>query len=72
MKRKLETRSVKEEILGMIQRMPDDCTLEDIQYRLYIRQMVEEGIADVDERKVVPHDEAKKRMREWLKSRGLA
>ena len=65
------TKSFKEDIIEMIQRLPDHCTLEDIQYHLYVRQMVEEGLKDIEEGKTVTHEEAKRRMKEWLKSRGL-
>jgi len=67
----LKTTSVKDEVLAMIQRLPPDCTLEEIQYHLYIRQLVAEGLADAEAGNTIPHEEAKRRMREWLKSRGL-
>jgi hypothetical protein len=67
----IKTTSVKEEVIQMIQRLPDHCTLEDIQYHLYVREMVEKGMKDIDAGNVVPHQEAKRRMREWLESRGL-
>ena len=63
--------SIKEEIIKMIQRLPKDCTLDDIQYHLYVRQMVEHGIADIEAGRVIPHEEAVQRMKKWLKSRGL-
>lgn len=62
--------SVKAEVIHLIQALPDDCTLEDIQYRLYLRQLLEEGLADIDQGNLIPDAEAKRRMREWLKSRG--
>jgi len=65
------TKTVKDEVVEMIQRLPDGCTLEDIQYHLYVRQLVEEGLKDIEEGRTVPHEEAKRRMRKWLKSRGL-
>jgi len=37
--------------------LPDDCSLEEIQYRLYVRQMVEEGRQDVREGNVVSQQE---------------
>ncbi len=63
-------RSIKEEVIEMIQALPDDCTLEQIQYQLYVRDQVNKGLADIEAGRVVPHEEAKRRVAEWLKSSG--
>ena len=62
--------TIKAEAIALIEHLPDDCTLADIQYSLYVRQKIDEGLADVEAGKLIPHEEAKRRMREWLKSRG--
>jgi hypothetical protein len=59
---------VKEEAIRLIQALPDDCTLEDIHYHLYIREKVERGLADIEADRVVPQAEVERRMAEWLKS----
>lgn len=61
---------VKESAIKLIQSLPEDCTLEDIQYHLYVREKVERGIAAVDEGRVVPQEEAERRISEWVKSFG--
>lgn len=33
----------KEEVTRILQQLPDDATLEDIQYHIYIRQKVDRG-----------------------------
>ena len=35
---------IKEQAIELIRTLPDDCTLEDIQYHLYVRAKVENGI----------------------------
>jgi predicted transcriptional regulator len=62
--------TVKEEVIRLIKALPDDCTLEDIQYQLYLRNQVESGLADVEAGRTVPHQEAKRRIAEWRKSSG--
>jgi predicted transcriptional regulator len=62
--------TVKQEVIRLIQSLPDDCTLEDIQYRLYLREQVEQGLADIEAGHVVSHEEAKRRIAEWRKSSG--
>jgi len=61
---------VKEQAIDIIKSLPDDCTLEDIQYHLYVIEKVEKGIKAVEEGRVVSQEEAEKRVREWLRSSG--
>jgi len=61
---------VKEQAIELIMSLPDDCTLEDIQYHLYVRVKVEKGIRAIDEGRVVSQEEAEKKVREWVKSSG--
>lgn len=70
MPKNVQVASIKAEIIHLLQALPDDCTLEDIQYRLYLRQLLDEGLADIDRGDVIPDAEAKRMMRAWLKSRG--
>lgn len=51
---------VKEQAINLIKSLPDDCTLEDIQYPLYVREKVERGIRAIDEGLVVSQEEAEK------------
>jgi len=63
--------SVKTEAIKLIQGLPDDCTWEQIVYRVYFRCKIEQGLAVVAAGRVVPHEEVKKQVSEWLKSFGL-
>src|SRR5947209_8790492 len=58
----------KEEAIRLIQGLPDDCTLEDIQNHLFVRQKVEQAMANFDDGAGWTQDEAERRMAEWLKS----
>jgi len=49
--------------------LPDDCSLEEISYRLYVRAMVEQGLRDLDEGRSVPHEQVMREMAEWLSGR---
>ncbi len=40
--------TIKEEAIRLIQSLPDDCSIEDIPYHLYVRQKVEKGLAAVE------------------------
>lgn len=65
-----EKMPIKEQAIELIKSLPDDCTLEDIQYHLYVRAKVERGIEAIDEGRVVSQEEAEKKVKEWVKSSG--
>jgi len=56
---------VKEQAINLIKTLPEDCTLEDIQYHIYVLEKVEKGIKAIDEGRVVPQNEAEKRVKTW-------
>jgi predicted transcriptional regulator len=56
----------KEEVLKMIKSLPDDYTMEQITYFLYVRQKVQSAEADVNAGRVIDHAEVVKRMSKWL------
>jgi hypothetical protein len=58
--------SAKQEAIELIQRLPDDSTLGDIQYHLYVRQKVLRGLRDVEEGRSQTQEEVEKRMEKWL------
>jgi len=57
---------VKEEISSLLTRLPDDCSLEDVQYHLYVLQKIERGLKDVEEGRIYTQEEVEKRMAKWL------
>jgi predicted transcriptional regulator len=54
--------SAKEEIIQLIRQLPDDATLEEIQYHLYVQQKVRRGNRDVEEGRVYTQEEVEKRI----------
>jgi hypothetical protein len=56
----------KKEVQAVLENLPDDCTLEDVQYRLYVIQKVKKGLESVDRGEGIPHDQALKRLGTWL------
>jgi hypothetical protein len=47
---------VKEEVREILEKLPDDASLEDVQYHIYVRQKVERGLSDVKEGRVISQD----------------
>lgn len=62
--------TVRDDAIKLIQSLPADCSLEEIQYHLYVRDKIDRGLADIDAGRTVSHDEVKKQVQEWVKSIG--
>jgi predicted transcriptional regulator len=50
----------------LLHSLPDDSTLEDIQYHLYVLEKIRRGRADVAAGRSFTTDEAKRRLSQWL------
>ena len=48
--------TTKKKIVDVIQRMPEDATIDDAIYRLHLLKAVAEGFRDVEEGRVHDHD----------------
>ena len=58
--------SVKEKVQIMVNDLPHDCTIEDIQYHIYVIAKIQNGIHDLENYKMLSHKEAKNKMQKWL------
>jgi predicted transcriptional regulator len=58
--------TAKDVVRKMLDEIPDDASLEDIQYHIYVREKIERGLRDVKAGKVLSQDEVEKRMAKWL------
>jgi len=58
--------TAKQEVSNLLNRLPDDCTLEDVQYHLYVLQKIERGLKDAVEGRVYTQEEVEKMMSKWL------
>jgi predicted transcriptional regulator len=56
----------KEAVRALLERLPDDCSLEEILYHLYVVQQVEAGLADAEAGRLIPHEKVQKELeRKW-------
>lgn len=56
----------KEEVRNLLSRLPEDCSLEDIQYHLYVLQKIQRGLKDAEQGRVYTQEEVEKMMAKWL------
>lgn len=61
-----DMKSAKHEVKKMLDRIPSASTFEDIQYHIYVREKIENGLRDVREGRVLSQKEAEKRLSKWL------
>lgn len=61
-----EMPGIKEQVIQMIQELPEDITLDDVMAELYFRLQVDAGLKELDEGKGIPHEEVEKRVAKWL------
>ncbi len=59
--------TTKEQMIKMIQDLPEDATVEDAMERLYLLFKVGRGIAQADAGQKVSQEEARRRMAQWLR-----
>ncbi len=59
-------KTAKEEVLELLEQLPEDASLEDIQYHIYVRQKIQKGLDAGREGKVVNQEEVERRMARWL------
>ncbi len=57
---------IKEQVIQMIQELPEDITVDDVMAELYFRLQVDAGLKELDEGKGISHEEVEKRMGKWL------
>ena len=53
----------KQTVRELLDRLPDDCSLDDVLYHLYVVRSIQKGLADADVGRVVPHTEVAEALR---------
>ncbi|MBI5375647.1 MAG: hypothetical protein HZA77_09440 [Candidatus Schekmanbacteria bacterium] len=56
----------KQEVRNLLSSLPENSTLEDIQYHLYVLQKIERGLKDIEEGRFYTQEEVEKKMAKWL------
>ncbi len=58
--------TAKEEVEALLTKLPDDCSLEDIQYHLYVIDKVRHGLAVADTQGTIPQEKAEEQLSKWI------
>ena len=57
--------AAKEEVRAILDKLPDDCSLEDVQYHLYVVEKIHRGIERADKEGVLSQDEVERKLNKW-------
>lgn len=57
---------VKQQVIQMIELLPEEVSIDDIMAELYFKLQVDTGLNELDEGKGIPHEEVEMRMSKWL------
>jgi len=61
----------KQAVRELLERLPDDCTLDDVLYHLYVLQRVAQGRSEAKSEQLIPHEEVERDLRRrWRLSGG--
>ena len=61
----------KQTVRALLDRLPDDCTVEDVLYHLYVLEAVNRGQSEASTGRIIPHEEVEATMRrKWLRGDG--
>ena len=58
--------TAKSEVRLLLDHLPDDASLEDIQYHLYVLEKVKSGVSRSESEGVIAHQEVRERLGKWL------
>ena len=56
--------TAKEVVRSLMDRLPDDCTLDDISYQIYVIQAIDRGLSDVQAGRTLTQEELESELRE--------
>jgi hypothetical protein len=56
----------KQQAESLLHKLPDNCSLEDIQYHLYVLEKVQRGLDEARTSGTLSQEEAEKRLGKWL------
>ena len=58
--------TAKTEVESLLKTLPDDCTLEDIEYHLYVMKKVKRGLEVADTQGTLSQEEAEEGLNKWI------
>lgn len=58
--------TAKQEVRSLLQKLPDNCTLEDVQYHLYVIEKINRGMQRAKREGGISQNDVEKRLGKWI------
>ena len=58
--------TAKQDVELLLNKLPDDCSMEDIQYHLYVLDKVRQGLEEARVNRTVSQEEVESHLSKWL------
>lgn len=62
----MEKAELKKEMNELLDELPEDGNWNDVMYKIYVRQSIEQGLKDVEKGRVISHEDLKKKYTDKL------
>ena len=58
--------SPKQQLREMLDRLPEDCSFEDLHYHIYVLQSIQAGMESAENEPTLTQEEVEERLAKWL------
>ncbi|MFM7789184.1 MAG: hypothetical protein ACKO90_13910 [Microcystis panniformis] len=58
--------SIRQKVESLLNELPDDCSIEDIQYHLYVLEKVRQSLSAASLENTIPQEEVEGLLNKWL------
>lgn len=58
--------NLREQVTSLLDRLPADATIEDLQYHLYVIDKIDKGIESAEREGTLTQEQVEKRLEQWL------
>jgi hypothetical protein len=58
--------ATKQNVISYLEKMPDDCSLEDIQYQLFVKEKISRGIKRTESQGATSQQEIEEKYKKWI------
>jgi predicted transcriptional regulator len=60
--------SIKQEVAELLERLPDDCSVEDIQYHLYVLEEIRRGLDHAEQGRTLSQADVEQKLSGWRRT----
>ena len=61
----MHAHNAKQDAIHAIEQLPDDAPLDEIVYRLFVLNKIQQGLRDIDAGRTIKHDELAQEIEAW-------